>query len=196
MLKGILEKQGLSKDQIDGVLNAMAEAKLFVSDTEDATNKITSLTNDKAALEEQLQEANKTIKTLKKSNTDNETLQDQINKHEDTIKQMKADHDTKVRDLTLDRDISAMLTVNKAKYPDLLASKIDRTLLNVVDGKTIGLEAQLEVLKGNYADMFSSESLDKVPYTYKPNAGNPTTDNDLIGVSELLSIVQSEQVKR
>ncbi len=196
MLKGILEKQGFNQEQINGVLNAMAEAKLFVSDTEDATSRVMALTNDKASLEAQLQEVNKTIKALKKSNEDNEELQDKIKKHEATIKQMEADNEAKVRDLTLDRDINAMLTANKAKYPDLLASKIDKKALNIVDGKTVGLEAQLEALKGSYAEMFDSESLKDATYTYTPNAGTSTSESGSIGTSELLSIVQAEQVKR
>lgn len=105
----------------------------------------------------ELDAANETIKNLKNENGDNEKLQNTIKEHETTIKQMKADHEKEVKGMRIDAAITKVLTDNKAKHADLLASKFDREKLIVSDdGKVSGLDEQMKGLKETYKDLFNT----------------------------------------
>ena len=151
----LLKAQGLNDEQSKSIIGAMKKEKIYTTNLENIEDRYNKLKSQKEDLEEQLNTANNTIKDLKKNNADNEELQKTIKQHEYTIKSQKAEYENKVRNLTLDSAISSALTKAKAKYSDLLASKIDRDKLVInEDGTVTGLDEQLKGFKETYKDMF------------------------------------------
>ena len=110
-----------------------------------------------------LKTADETIKTLKKENADNESLQKTVKEHEDTIKTMKAEHEGEMRNMHIQAEIQSVLSKNKAKHADLLASKFDLEKVVVKDGKVSGLEEQVTSMKETYKDLFEVSVSGKTP---------------------------------
>lgn len=157
MKRKFLEDLGLEKEVIDKV---MAENG---ADIEVEKAKALETTSKLENANKQLDEANNTIKDLKKSNGDNETLQTKVKEYEDAIKTQKADYESKVRNLTLDSAIEKALSTSKAKHTDLLSTRIDKDKLSISeDGTVIGLDEQLKGLKESYKDLFE-EKMSGIP---------------------------------
>lgn len=170
----LLKEQGLTEEQIKAVMNGMVTNKIYTTSLENADIRYNKLKGQKEDAEEQLKTANTTMADLKKNNKDNETLQATIKTHESTITTLKADSDTKIKNLTIDSAIDKLLTSNKAKHSDLLASKFDREKLVVAeDGKVNGLEDQLKAIKDTYKDLFEVTIAGKTPN----NSGGAPTSN-------------------
>ena len=145
-LKEFLKSKGLSDEQIADILKATGE-DVMIDD-----GKAAARTTE---LEEQLKTANDTIKGLKKDNVDNEALQQKVTEYEEQIKTLEKDSKEKIRSMALDNAISGFLKENKAKYPDLLASKFDRDKLMVDEqGQVSGLGEQGKQLMDQYKEMF------------------------------------------
>lgn len=136
----------------------------------------------------ELETAETTIKDLKKNNGDNEELQKTIKTHEGTIKQLQADHETELKGLKLDSAIGKLLTENKAKYPELLSEKFDRTKLQLSeDGQVIGLNDQFKTIKESYKDMFGQTVAGKTPPNPEGNPNGNTAFETLVNNADTLS---------
>lgn len=103
----------------------------------------------------ELEAANQTITDLKKNNGDNEELQKTVKAHEETIRQLKADHKKEMDGMKIDAAISSALTKEKAKHPELMEGKFDRSKIKIAEDGTIsGVDEQLKSFKESYKDMF------------------------------------------
>ena len=130
------------------------------------------------SVNEQLKTANGTIAELKKANTDNTELQDKIKEHEGTIANMQKEYAENISNLKLDAKLQALLIKNKAKHPDLLLSKFDRSKLAIKDDGTVeGMDDQLKGLKADYKDLFGDEVAGATPAN--PEGGEPAEPEDL-----------------
>ena len=169
MKRKFLEDLGLEKEAIDKIMAENgADIEAEKAKTTEANTKLEDATK-------QLEEANNTIKDLKKNNADNEALQTKVKEYEDNMKTQKAEFDTKVRNLTLDAAIEKALSVAKAKHTDLLSSKIERDKLVINDDNTItGLDEQLNSLKENYKDLFEATVQGNTP----DNTSQSTSQTD------------------
>lgn len=105
----------------------------------------------------ELDTANETIKTLQDENKDNPELQKAIKDHKAEIERINKEHKAEIEGMQIDAAISKMLSDKKAKYPDLLSGKFDRTKVQVVDGEVIGLDEQMKTIEKDYKDMFGKE---------------------------------------
>lgn len=136
----------------------------------------------------ELDTANGTIKDLKKSNGDNDELQNTIKTHEETIKQLQKDHEAEMKGIRIDSAITKLLADNKAKHPELLSGKFDREKLIVSeDGKVTGLDEQLKTIKDTYKDMFTQAVSGITPANpdVKPKGG--TTFETLVNNADSMS---------
>lgn len=171
MKRKLLEDLGLTKEQIDSVMDENGK------DIEAEKEKTTTTTAELEDVKKQLKEANSTITDLKKSNADNEALQAKVKEYEDTIKNQKADYEDKVRNLTLDSAIEKALSNAGAKHIDLLSTKIDREKLKIeTDGKVTGLDEQISAYKESYKDLFIPKIEGRDPNNNgggKPPVNNP-----------------------
>lgn len=188
MKRKFLEDLSLEKDVIDKI---MAENG---ADIEAEKAKYTEANTKLEDITKQLEEANNTIKDLKKNNADNEALQNQVKEYEEKIKTQKADYESKVRNLTLDAAIEKALSVAKAKHTDLLSSKIERDKLVINDDNTItGLDEQLNSLKENYKDLFEVTVSGTTPTNTESSSGITKEQFNKMGYKERVELYNSNK---
>lgn len=188
MKRKFLEDLSLEKDVIDKI---MAENG---ADIEAEKAKYTEANTKLEDITKQLEEANNTIKGLKKNNADNEALQNQVKEYEEKIKIQKADYESKVRNLTLDAAIEKALSVAKAKHTDLLSSKIERDKLVINDDNTItGLDEQLNSLKENYKDLFEVTVSGTTPTNTESSSGITKEQFNKMGYKERVELYNSNK---
>lgn len=120
----------------------------------------------------ELDAANNTIKQLEKDAKDNPDLQKAIKDHEAAMKKLQNEHAEEIRGMKIDSAINKALSDQRAKYPELLAGKFDRSKLQVTDdGKVIGLDEQMKELTKSYKDMFGQTITGKPPVNPDGGAG-------------------------
>jgi len=175
-LEELLKAQGLTDEQIKAITGAMSKEKIYTTNEENIEERYSKLKEQKTDLEGQLNTSNATISELKKGNKDNETLQNTIKDHETTIETLKKDSTAKIKNLTLDSAINNLLSTNKAKHSDLLASKFDREKLVIgEDGKVTGLEEQFKGIKESYKDLFGATISGVPPVNPEGGSGGGVT---------------------
>lgn len=151
----ILKVQGFTDEQITKIQESMKENKIYETSVENADEEYSKLKTEKKDLEGQLNTANTTIKNLKKSNKDNEDLQQTIKDHEATIETLKNDSASKIKKLTLDNAINSKLSKVDDKYKTLLQGQFDREKLTIKeDGTVEGLDEQVKTLSETYSEWF------------------------------------------
>lgn len=184
MKKEQLIEKGLSEEQAKDVLALYTEEmKGFVPKTQyDEVNTA------KGQLETQVAERDKQLKDLKAQVGDNEELKTKIGDMEKENKAQKEKYEAEIKDLKLDSAIRTKLA--DTKYPDLLASKIDKEKLTLnADGTVIGIDEQVTALKSTYKDLFTVEVSGKAP----GNQGNPTPSPRVGRAAELQKIIDDPQ---
>lgn len=155
----ILKAQGLTDDQINAIQTSMKENKVYETSLENADERYNKLKTQKDDLKGQLDTANSTIESLKKSNKDNEILQQTIKDHEATIETLKKDSEVKIRNLTLDNAINGKLAKVDDKYKKLLETQFNKEKLTIKDDGTIeGLEEQFKTITETYSEWFEEKS--------------------------------------
>lgn len=191
-LQEILKGQNLTDEQINKVVAAMKENKIYFASEDGLDEKYQKQKEELDSIQGQLKSANKTITDLKKSNTDNDELQRKIKEHEDTIKTQKNDYESKIKALTINTAIGNMLRDNNAKHPELLATKFDMDKLSITDkGEVIGLNEQLKLVKEQYKDLFDVKLSGP-----EPNNKGKSTEQSNSGAFSFLNIITENQVKR
>lgn len=137
MERTFLESFGLEKAQIDQILNQHSK------EIGQKVNEIESLKTQLSNKDEAIATANSTIDGLKKSNKDNEALQEKINQYKDDIKQMQE----KFEGEKIKAAVLAELRVQGARDPELVYTLIDQEQLGLnKDGNVIGYEDQIRNL--------------------------------------------------
>lgn len=104
-LKEILKEQGLTEEQVTSVLSAMKDNEIYTTSLENADERYTKLKGQKESLEQEVSTANTTIADLKKSNKDNEELQNAIKEHEDTISTLKKQYEDTTKSYALKSEL-------------------------------------------------------------------------------------------
>ncbi|NLJ95641.1 MAG: hypothetical protein GX321_00685 [Clostridiales bacterium] len=126
--------------------------------------KYTALETEITNLKDQIKQNEDTIETLKKTNKDNEKLQETIGEHEATIQNLKTTYEGKLKELTINQAIQVKLT--DAKYPELIAGKFDKSKLSLSEDGTqvFGIDEQLATIKEQYKDLFIPDVKGNPPY--------------------------------
>lgn len=131
-------------------------------------DKFNEVNDQVKELKTQIADRDKQLKDLGDKAKGNEDLTKQIQDLQAANKQTKDDYDTKIKNMTLDNAIKLKLKDSNAKYEDLLATKIDRSKLEVSeDGSIKGLDDQIKGLQSGYADLFGA------PVVPPGGGGNP-----------------------
>ena len=150
----ILKSQNLTDEQINNITAKMKEEKIYTTSLENADERYTKLKGQKADLDEQIKTANTTIEGLKKSNKDNEALQQAIQDHETTIENLKKESAQKDFNYALD----SALKDNKCKNAKALKALLDLDNIKFNEGKLEGLEGQLNALKESDGYLFDTSN--------------------------------------
>lgn len=155
-LKKILEAATITDGKLD------VEALMTSINAEFPKNAVPKDTYN--SLSEQLKTASKTISDLKKSNADNETLQNTIKEHEQTITNLKAEAVKQKKEIS----VKSAFEKAGAKDPDYLIFKnggVDKFEFNE-DGTIKDLDNLIKSSKESYPTIFE----ETVP---AGNGGNP-----------------------
>lgn len=150
----ILKAQNLTDEQINNITAKMKEEKIYTTSLENADERYAKLKGQKADLDEQIKAANTTIEGLKKSNKDNEALQQAIQEHETTIEKLKQESAQKDFNYALD----STLKDNKCRNTKALKALLDLDSIKFNEGKLEGLESQLNALKESDGYLFDTSN--------------------------------------
>ena len=152
----------------------------------------TDLSNTKTSLET----ANNTIKDLKKSNGNNEDLQQKIASYESEKANLEKAHKEITEKLIKESAIKEALYNQKAKHPELLISKFDlsKIMLDEKGEKVVsGIEEQIKFNKETYKDLFGTIEQQSQPYHYTPVSGK---ENKETGVTDFVGIIKENQSRK
>lgn len=130
----------------------------------------------KKQAEKEVAERDKQLETLKADAGASETLKAEIAKLQEANEAAKKQYEADLKDIKINAAVEKALTGAKAKHPDLLLSKIDKTKL-VLDGdKVVGLDDQIKPLKEAYKELFEPDNPNQTPpgFHVGGGGGNPT----------------------
>ena len=190
--KAFLKEKGLKDDVIDSIANDLKSKNIHLSNEENIDQRYQKLKGQKELLQSQLDSANTTLETLKKSNKGNEDLQAELQKLKDdnAALQSKYDADILLREKK-DQVLSELRKVG-ALHPELLMASMDLEKIEMKDNKISGHKELIKKLQSDYADQFETQQ-DKdggSGYKYNPPGGNNPQPNaaDFIGAMSAFSV--------
>lgn len=154
-LKELLKKTGFDESKVDSLVGDVNKElpKHFVP-----KDKYNEVAEARKQAETALADRDKQLEELKKSSGDAEALKQQIEKLQGENKAAKEKYEADLKEMKLNAAIEKALTTAKAKHPDLLMGKIDKTKLELLeDGSVKGLDNQIKPLQESYKELFASE---------------------------------------
>lgn len=168
----ILKAKGISDETIAAVLDEMKQNKIFTASEENLDIRYGKLKTQHEGTTKQLEEANNLIEELKKNNTGNEALQQQVTAYEQQVKQLQAE----LEEAKINAEAKVGLLEAKAVDVDYLLFKMREKAKS--DGKTIelddngkikGWDDMLSSLQTLAPNMFESSGSDDGYQIIKPN---------------------------
>lgn len=159
-LQELLKSQGLSEEQINGILGAMKENKIFTASEENLDTRYGKLKTDHDSLTSQYEEATKLIDELKKSNTGNEDLQNKVSTYETQITTLKQENE----ELKIESSLRFALKDAGAVDVDYLVFKAKEKgeIKLDDDGKVKGIDSIVDGLKTQIPGQFEAKKQNKV----------------------------------
>ena len=159
-LQELLKTQGLSEEQINSILGAMKENKIFTASEENLDTRYGKLKTDHDSLTTQYGEATKLIEELKKSNTGNEDLQNKVSTYETQITTLKQENE----ELKIESSLRFALKDAGAVDVDYLVFKAKEKgeIKLDDDGKVKGIDSIIEGLKTQIPGQFETKKQNKV----------------------------------
>ncbi len=159
-LQELLKSQGLSEEQINGILGAMKDNKIFTASEENLDTRYGKLKTDHDSLTFQYGEATKLIEELKKSNTGNEDLQNKVSTYETQITTLKQENE----ELKIESSLRFALKDAGAVDVDYLVFKAKEKgeIKLDDDGKVKGIDSIVEGLKTQIPGQFETKKQNKV----------------------------------
>lgn len=150
MKKEDLIALGLTEEQAQKVVDIHSETlKGFIPKT-----RFDEVNETKKDLEQQIKDRDKQLKDLGEKVKGNEDAEKTIQQLQETNKTTKEQYEAKIKEMTINTAIQSKLT--DTKYPDLLATKFDKSKLVVnTDGTVSGIDEQLATIKDSYKDLFT-----------------------------------------
>lgn len=193
-MKSILEKAGLTEEQINNVLEGMNEAKLYTSKEQNIDQRYAKLKAQKTELDNSLKAANDVITGLKEANVNNEALQKQVEDYKLEVDKIKLESATKVKNLTLDNAINVRLGEFDTKYHALLKTAFNRdTLIVSEDGSVTGLDEQYNTIKDTYSDLLVPKVTGKTPANPSGNRGITKEQFNSMSYNERMELYNTNQ---
>lgn len=168
MKRKFLEELGLEKEVIDKIMNENG------ADIEAEKAKTTEVNTKLEDATKQLEEANNTIKDLKKNNLDNEELQKKVTDYEKRIEEQKEKHNTEI--VKLEREVinNELLSKYKAKNNKAVMAFVGEIEAEDNDTYRELLDSKLKATSEADDTRFMFGDL-KVETRYNPVAGNGDT---------------------
>lgn len=168
MNKEQLLSLGLTEEQAAAVAQGLENSKMIPKTRFDEVN------NAKKALEEQVNDFSKQLKSLQGAVKGNEELEATVKALQEAQNTTKVEYEQKLKDSKIDAAIKLSL-VGKVHDEDLIVGLIDRANIEVDDNYNVtkGLDDQLEALKGSKSFLFKETAQEQPQqptlYGVKPN---------------------------
>lgn len=190
MKRKFLEDMGLTKEQIDSILDEnsqdIGKAK---GDLDTAQEKLKTAETEITALKGSLKERDGQLEDLKKSSGDNAALQQQISDlRKQNAEQQKA-HDEELEKVKLNNAVEIALSDAKAKNGKAVKAMLDMSKVKIgEDGKLSGFDEQIEVLKKSDAYMFDVQEQTQQQFTgFQPGASSTVPNSTAAGYETRLA---------
>lgn len=193
MKRKFLEDLGLTKEQVDSIMNENGK------DINEAKGELETFKTELKSAKDTIQERDTQLEELKKSAGDNEDLKKQIETLQTENKTTKEKYETELKDLQISNAIKLAIA-DKAQDAELLSGLFDKSKLILgEDGKVTGLDEQLKVLQEGKPFLFKEEKPDT---TNKPEPGfkvgnpnsNPQPKNETFSMKDAIAAkLQSQQ---
>ncbi|MEG0371602.1 MAG: phage scaffolding protein [Clostridium sp.] len=151
-LEEILKAQGLSEEQIAGILKGMKDNKVYTTSEENIDDRYSKLKGQKDNLDEQLKTANETIGDLKKSNKGNEELQTKVTEYETKV----TEYETKISDMRFNYAVDEVLKGSNVKNIKAIKALLNLEQVKIEGESTVGLKEQVEELKKSDSYLFET----------------------------------------
>lgn len=159
-IQELLKQNGLTDEQIEAVTSAMKENKIYTAGEENLDTRYNKLKGDHDGTLSELSEANKLIDELKKTNQNDEGLQQKVYDYENTVAELQ----TKLEKTKLESAIKVELLGAKAQDVDYMTYKLKEKgeLKLGSDGKIEGWKDKINALKTQFPNQFESGSGKKI----------------------------------
>ena len=153
----LLEEQGLSEEQIKTIVNAMKKNRIFITREEKIEERYQKMKQQRDLLKKKLEltenSLDKAIDNAQKRLEGQEDIQQLHSCYEGKLNSLKQEYEEKIIGIKMDEAIKSLFVTTK--YPELLAAKFDKSKVSFdSEGKVIGIEEQLSVLKREYKELF------------------------------------------
>ena len=159
-LQEILKSQGLTDEQIQGVLTTMKQNKIFTAGEENLDIRYGKLKTDHESKLSELTKANELIEELKKSTKGNEDLQSKISGYETQVNELQE----QLAQTKLNSAIKVALLEAKVTDVDYMTFKLkEKGELQLDENEKIkGWEDKLAGLKTQFPQQFENAGTKKV----------------------------------
>lgn len=189
-LQEILKSQGLTDEQIQGVLTTMKQNKIFTAGEENLDIRYGKLKTDHESKLSELTKANELIEELKKSTKGNEDLQSKISGYEMQVNELQE----QLAQTKLNSAIKVALLEAKVTDVDYMTFKLkEKGELQLDENEKIkGWEDKLAGLKTQFPQQFENAGTKKV-LENKLQGGDPAGSS--LTKSDLLKKSYAERMK-
>lgn len=192
MLKELLKKQGLDDTKVEAILNAMKEAKVYVSKSENIDERYSKLKSQKAELDKQLTERDTQLEELKKNNSSNAKLLKQLEDLKSTNETSKTEYENKISQMEFNYKLDNSLLEAKCKNPKALKAILNLANIKLKDDNFEGLKDQLESLKKSDGYLF-----EETPGTNTGSVGSfGSTTNGSTSTSDFISAITNNSLRK
>lgn len=157
MIKEILKANGLEDAQIDNIVKAMDEAKVYTTKLENIDERYSKLKGQKEELDKMVKDRDVQLEDLSKNNKDNAELQQMLDDLQVSNKNQIADYEAKIQNMEFDYALDKTLDGAKSKNNKAVKALLDIDSIKYQEGKFEGLEGQLETLKKEASYLFNDE---------------------------------------
>lgn len=158
MIQEILKNNGLNDEQVNSILGAMKEAKVYTTKLENIDERYNKLKTQKTELETQLKDRDVQLTELSKNNKDNNELLTQIKDLQALNKQTATDYESKINKMQFDYALDGALSSAKCKNNKALKALLDMDSIKYQEGKLDGLDGQLETLQKDAGYLFDLDT--------------------------------------
>jgi deoxyribodipyrimidine photolyase len=151
--KELLEEQGLSEEQIKTIVKAMRKDRIFITHEEKIEERYQKMKHQRDLFKKKLELTENTIKKAQRIMESQGDIQQLRNYYEERMNSLKQEYEEKIIEIKIEEAIKTLFV--NTKYPELLAAKFDKSKVTFdSNGKLIGVEEQLSILKREYKDLF------------------------------------------
>lgn len=189
--KELLKAQGLTDEQITAITGAMNQEKIYLTNEQNIDERYSKLKNQKAELDNQLAERDTQLEVLKKNNSSNADLLNQLEDLKTANETSKTEYEGRISQMEFDYSLDNSLLEAKCKNTKALKALLNLENIKLKNGKFEGLEEQLETLKNNDSYLF-----EEAPSSNTGNVGSFGNPTPSTSTSDFMSAITNNSLRK